>query len=100
MDARCELDEFPMGDLEEAGNGNPQGCRLVHWKGNNAQGHDYKAWKDAQWRPCSTFRSKVCNIIDNGPPAIWYVVNWTIFARASLMDEQQEVRTSEREPWP
>lgn len=74
-DARCELDEFPMGNLEESGNNNPQGCRLVHWKGNNAQGNDFKMWKDAQWRPCSTFRRDVCNINDDGPPATWYVPN-------------------------
>lgn len=82
-DARCELDEFPMGNLLESGNNNPQGCRLVHWAGNGAQGRDYGAWKDAQWRPCSTYRKDVCNIQDNGPPATWYVKKY-IFAHMYL----------------
>ncbi|KAK5654286.1 hypothetical protein OQA88_7463 [Cercophora sp. LCS_1] len=70
-DARCELDEFPMGNLRESGNNSPQMCRLVHWKANNAQGGDYSAWKAAQWWPCSIYRSASCGINDQGPPATW-----------------------------
>ncbi|KAK8102995.1 glycoside hydrolase family 18 protein [Apiospora sp. TS-2023a] len=68
---RCQLDEFPMGDLEESGGGQPQACRLVNGPANAAQGADYSAWKRAQWRPCSSYRRTECNIQDRGPPATW-----------------------------
>ncbi|KAK8067767.1 glycoside hydrolase family 18 protein [Apiospora saccharicola] len=68
---RCQLDEFPMGDLEESGGGQPQACRLVNGPANAAQGGDYSAWKRAQWRPCSSYRRTECNIQDRGPPATW-----------------------------
>lgn len=71
--ARCELDEFPMGNLRESGNNAPQVCRLVNGPANNAQGGDWKAFKTAQWLPCSTFRSAVCGINDDGPYVTWYV---------------------------
>ncbi|WYZ36481.1 hypothetical protein EsH8_XV_000034 [Colletotrichum jinshuiense] len=67
--ARCQLDEFPMGDLEESGGNQPQACRLVNGPANAAQGRDYSAWKRAQWRPCSSYRRNECNIRDRGPPA-------------------------------
>ncbi|KAJ6037676.1 Glycoside hydrolase superfamily [Penicillium canescens] len=69
--ARCQLDEFPMGNLKESGNNSPQACRLVNGPANGRQGNDYKAWKDAQWRPCSAYRSTKCGINDDGPPATW-----------------------------
>ncbi|KAK4870248.1 hypothetical protein LT330_005302 [Penicillium expansum] len=69
--ARCQLDEFPMGNLKESGNNSPQACRLVNGPANGRQGNDYKAWKDAQWRPCSAYRSTKCRINDDGPPATW-----------------------------
>ncbi|KAK0630504.1 hypothetical protein B0T17DRAFT_616152 [Bombardia bombarda] len=69
--ARCEVDEFPMGNLVESGNNNPQVCRLVHWKGNGEQGNDCNAWKSAQWSRCSSFRRTICRSSDGGPPATW-----------------------------
>jgi hypothetical protein len=68
---RCQVDEFPMGDLNESGQNKPQACRLVNGPANVAQGKGYSAWKRAQWRPCSRYRHKVCNIRDDGPPATW-----------------------------
>lgn len=35
--ARCELDEFPMGNMEDSDNNNPQGCRLVNKVGNGGE---------------------------------------------------------------
>ncbi|KAK4033108.1 hypothetical protein C8A01DRAFT_40430 [Parachaetomium inaequale] len=70
-DAQCELDEFPMGNLRESNGPNPQACRLVNRRANTAQGLDYKAWKWAQWRPCSRYRETTCSITDGGPPATW-----------------------------
>ena len=69
--ARCELDEFPMGNLRESGNNAPQACRLVNGPANGLQGNDWNAFKMAQWAPCSTFRSAVCGINDNGPYVTW-----------------------------
>ncbi|KAK1699992.1 hypothetical protein BDP55DRAFT_213442 [Colletotrichum godetiae] len=69
--ARCQLDEFPMANLRESGNGAPQACRLVNKQANGAQGRDYLAWKRAQWVPCFRYRRDVCRIQDNGPPATW-----------------------------
>ncbi|PLB55790.1 putative class V chitinase [Aspergillus steynii IBT 23096] len=66
--ARCQLDEFPMRDLFEAANNNPQVCRLVNGRANSRQGNDYKMWKRNQWMPCSSFRSS-CNLL--APPATW-----------------------------
>jgi hypothetical protein len=60
-----------MGDLDESGQNKPQACRLVNGPANVAQGKGYSAWKRAQWRPCSRYRHKVCNIRDDGPPATW-----------------------------
>jgi len=37
LDAQCEVDDFPMGNLEESGNNNPQACRLVNKVGNGGQ---------------------------------------------------------------
>jgi hypothetical protein len=68
---RCQLDEFPMGDLHESGGDQPHACRLVNGLANQAQGADYKAWKTAQWLPCSRYRANECNINDRGPPATW-----------------------------
>lgn len=70
---RCQVDEFPMGNLLESGNLAPQVCRLVNGPANGGQGNDYAAWKMAQWNPCSTYRSTKCKINDGGPPATWYV---------------------------
>lgn len=70
---RCEVDEFPMGNLMESGGGSPQACRLVNGAANGKQGSDWNMWKLAQWKPCSAYRSGVCGIRDNGPPATWYV---------------------------
>lgn len=70
---RCQVDEFPMGNLIESGNLSPQVCRLVNGPANQKQGGDYSAWKEVQWKPCSTYRSDKCSIIDGGPPATWYV---------------------------
>lgn len=69
--ARCEVDEFPMGNLEESGNHNPQACRLVNGPGNGAQGNDFNMWKSAQWSRCSSFRRTVCRLAQP-PPATWY----------------------------
>lgn len=71
--AACDLDEFPMGNLRESGNNGPQACRLVNAGANQRQGLDWSAFKAAQWRPCSTYRSSVCGITDNGPYVTWYV---------------------------
>ncbi|KAJ5921194.1 CAZyme family GH18 [Penicillium verhagenii] len=68
---RCEVDEFPMGNLAESGNKAPQACRLVNGPANGNQGNDFKMWKWAQWQPCSAYRSTVCKISDDGPPATW-----------------------------
>ncbi|KAI1454308.1 hypothetical protein F4805DRAFT_469461 [Annulohypoxylon moriforme] len=70
-EARCDLDEFPMGNLRESENLAPQACRLVNRPANQAQGRDYKAWKSAQWWPCARYRSSVCSRSDLGPPATW-----------------------------
>ncbi|KAL7621624.1 hypothetical protein AAE478_008950 [Parahypoxylon ruwenzoriense] len=69
-DARCEVDEFPMGNLEESGNNNPQACRLVNGPANGAQGNDFNAWKSAQWSRCSSFRKTICKSQDP-PKATW-----------------------------
>ncbi|KAI2629291.1 putative class V chitinase [Hypomontagnella submonticulosa] len=69
-DARCAVDEFPMGNLEESGNHNPQACRLVNTVANRNQGNDYRMWKSAQWRRCSSFRRTICGSNDP-PPATW-----------------------------
>ncbi|KAJ6018170.1 class V chitinase [Penicillium sp. IBT 35674x] len=69
QDARCELDEFPMGDLWESGNQNPQACRLVNGPANGRQGGDYSNWKQAQWLPCSEYRVGTCGL--PAPPATW-----------------------------
>ena len=37
LNAQCEVDEFPMGNLEESGNNNPQACRLVNGVGNGGK---------------------------------------------------------------
>lgn len=71
LSARCQVDEFPMGNLREAAEPAPQACRLVNGPANGAQGRDYGAWKSAQWKPCSTYRSTKCHITDDGPPATW-----------------------------
>ncbi|KFZ18962.1 hypothetical protein V501_00864 [Pseudogymnoascus sp. VKM F-4519 (FW-2642)] len=68
---RCQVDEFPMGNLKESGNLAPQVCRLFNGPANQKHGGDYSAWKTAQWKPCSTYRSTKCNIRDGGPPATW-----------------------------
>ncbi|KAH8665151.1 hypothetical protein BGZ60DRAFT_470789 [Tricladium varicosporioides] len=67
---RCEVDEFPMGNLADSGNNNPQACRLVNGVANGAQGIDYNMWKMAQWTPCSSFRATVCKLKDL-PKATW-----------------------------
>lgn len=67
--AQCQVEEFPMGDLQESGNNNPQACRLVNGPANMKQGDDYKAWKSAQWRPCSRYRVSTCN--KAVPSATW-----------------------------
>ncbi|GAB7352155.1 hypothetical protein MBLNU459_g2641t2 [Dothideomycetes sp. NU459] len=69
--ARCEVDEFPMGDLKESTNNQPQACRLINGPDNKSQGNDWKNWKAAQWTPCSSFRKTVCKIKDDGPPVTW-----------------------------
>ncbi|KAF4634253.1 hypothetical protein G7Y89_g3858 [Cudoniella acicularis] len=58
--AQCQVDEFPMGNLIDSGNNNPQACRLVNGVANQAQGGDWNMWKMAQWTPCSSFRQTVC----------------------------------------
>ncbi|OJJ66497.1 hypothetical protein ASPBRDRAFT_59613 [Aspergillus brasiliensis CBS 101740] len=67
--AQCQLDEFPMGDLWESANDNPQACRLVNGLANGRQGNDFKFWKEAQWMPCSKYRVGTCN--KPAPPATW-----------------------------
>lgn len=69
--AGCQLDEFPMANLQESGNLAPQACRLVNGIANGAQGRDYGAWKSAQWWPCARYRKTTCGINDGGPPATW-----------------------------
>lgn len=73
-DAQCQLDEFPMHNLRESNNNNPQVCRLVNRKANGAQGNDWQMWKLAQWWPCARYRENVCGINDDGPPATWCVL--------------------------
>ncbi|ETS77353.1 hypothetical protein PFICI_11227 [Pestalotiopsis fici W106-1] len=68
--ARCEVDEFPMGNLVDSGNNNPQACRLVNKPANGAQGRDFGFWKTAQWTRCSSFRKTICGSLD-APPATW-----------------------------
>ncbi|KAJ5986725.1 CAZyme family GH18 [Penicillium sp. IBT 35674x] len=68
---RCGVDEFPMSNLAESGNKVPQACRLVNGPANGKQGRHYQMCKLAQWQPCSTYRSAVCNSRDGGPPATW-----------------------------
>ncbi|KAJ6133731.1 class V chitinase [Penicillium sp. IBT 18751x] len=65
--ARCQVDEFPMGDLFESTNNNPQVCRLINGIANGRQGNDYKMWKMNQWRPCSSYRVTQCKLPP--PPA-------------------------------
>ncbi|KAK7962737.1 uncharacterized protein PG986_003562 [Apiospora aurea] len=54
---RCQVDEFPMGNLAEA-NGR-QVVRLVNGPANGAQisGVDFQMWKSATWAPCSALRN-------------------------------------------
>ncbi|KAK9774049.1 putative chitinase [Seiridium cardinale] len=68
--AQCQLDEFPMGNLQESGNLQPQACRLVNGPANMAQGGDYSAWKQAQWLRCAQYRITTCKSKDL-PPATW-----------------------------
>ncbi|ROW14913.1 hypothetical protein VPNG_03305 [Cytospora leucostoma] len=68
--ARCELDEFSMGNMHHSGGNKPQVCRLVNGPANGAQGQDWNYFKLAQWHPCSAFRSKVCKSKDE-PPVTW-----------------------------
>lgn len=35
--AQCEVDEFPMGNLADSGNNNPQACRLVNGDANGGE---------------------------------------------------------------
>jgi hypothetical protein len=35
--AQCQLDEFPMGNLVESGNNNPQACRMVNGRANGSK---------------------------------------------------------------
>lgn len=72
--ARCQLDEFPMGNLFESGNNNPQVCRLVNGGANGRQGNDFKMWKQNQWKPCSEYRVKTCKLPP--PAATWYVADF------------------------
>jgi hypothetical protein len=74
LKARCQLDEFPMANLRDSNNNNPQVCRLVNGAANGAQGTDFRMWKLAQWWPCARYRASVCNINDDGPPATWWVL--------------------------
>jgi hypothetical protein len=74
-EAQCQLDEFPMANLRESSNNNPQVCRLVNSVANGAQGRDFRQWKLAQWWPCARYRTSVCNINDDGPPATWWVLS-------------------------
>jgi chitinase len=68
--ARCQVDEFPMGSLAEGRKPQPQICRLVNGPANMAQGRDFGAWLQAQWRPCSAYRMKVCGHPEE-PPITW-----------------------------
>lgn len=65
--ARCEVDEFPMNDLEESIN-KPQVVRLLNGAANGRQGNDWRDFKWAKWLPCSKVRE------DNDlppPPVTW-----------------------------
>ncbi|KAJ5970687.1 class V chitinase [Penicillium vulpinum] len=68
--AKCQLDEFPLGDLMESGNDNPQACRLVNSLANERQGSNFGFWKRAQWIPCWKYRSETCGK-PAPPPATW-----------------------------
>ncbi|KAI0419485.1 putative class V chitinase [Xylaria grammica] len=57
---QCQVDEFPMANLVESGENNPQACRLVNGAANQLQGQDWNMWKLAQWSGCSSFRNTVC----------------------------------------
>ncbi|KAJ6088215.1 CAZyme family GH18, partial [Penicillium sp. IBT 16267x] len=48
---RCEVDEFPIGNLKESGNNAPQVCSLVNGPANGNQGNDYQKWKLAAFGP-------------------------------------------------
>ncbi|KAL2130497.1 hypothetical protein VTI74DRAFT_6333 [Chaetomium olivicolor] len=69
VNAQCQLDEFPMGNLRASENLAPQACRLVNKVANEAQGRDYAMWKLAQWNPCDRYRRNTSGIVDDGPPA-------------------------------
>ncbi|KAF1812430.1 hypothetical protein P152DRAFT_514547 [Eremomyces bilateralis CBS 781.70] len=54
--AKCQADEFPMGNLLEGQNLNYQVVRLVNGAANGRQGNDWQQWKEAYYYPCSVYR--------------------------------------------
>lgn len=71
---RCQVDEFPMANLQEA-QGGPQVVRLINGPANGAQGRDFYMWKLAKFFPCQSLRS-----VNGKPPP---PVTWQIGSEAS-----------------
>lgn len=62
---RCELDEFPLDSLREAGV-LPQALRMLNGNENGRQGRDYQDWLEAVWEPCSS-------LLQRPPPITWEI---------------------------
>lgn len=75
--ARCQVDEFPMGALEEAREPHPQFVRLVNGAANRRQGSDFKQWRAAVWSPCSAYRREICKSKSPEPPITWEFGTYT-----------------------
>ncbi|GIJ83219.1 hypothetical protein Asppvi_001739 [Aspergillus pseudoviridinutans] len=65
---RCDVDEFPLASLEEAGRGAYQVVRFVNGQANAAQGQDWNNWLVATWTPCSQLRATHGK---SAPPITW-----------------------------
>ncbi|KAI9035631.1 uncharacterized protein KD926_003171 [Aspergillus affinis] len=72
---RCNVEEFPFGSLQEAGNNNYQILRFVSRDVNSAHSEDWNAWLNAVWWPCQRLR-KQRKIEPNGPPI---TMTWSPF---------------------
>ncbi|PLB44167.1 hypothetical protein P170DRAFT_281198 [Aspergillus steynii IBT 23096] len=55
---RCNLEEFPFGSLQEAGNNNYQILRFVSREVNSAHSQDWNGWLYAVWWPCQRLRQQ------------------------------------------
>lgn len=77
INARCQVDEFPMGALKEARNLQPQFVRLVNGEANGRQGNDFEAWRSAVWEPCSKYKKEICKSKDPEPPITWEFGTYT-----------------------